>query len=148
MRGPRILLAPVLLALALSSSVAFAGKWKAGDKVDVLWRKQWYPAKILEVRCDLYKITYENWGSEWDEWVEPNRIRSRLAEAEIPKPSRFKRGDAVDVKWEGLWYAASVLEARGDKYLIHYDGHGKEWDEWVGPDRIRERTLKSPRRTK
>jgi hypothetical protein len=60
-----------------------------------------------------------------------------------PPPSvtvRFAVGDEVDVEWREVWYAASVLEVVGDKYKIHYDGYGDEWNEVVPPARIRPRS--------
>ena len=32
-----------------------------------------------------------------------------------------------------------LLETRGGRWLVHYEGYGSDWDEVVGPDRIRER---------
>lgn len=46
-------------------------------------------------------------------------------------------GDAVEVLWKGRWYPAKVLETKPSQWFIGYDGYGKEWNEWVGQDRIR-----------
>ncbi len=47
----------------------------------------------------------------------------------------------VQVLWKGTWYPASVLKTRetkkGTQSFIHYDGYSASWDEWVGPERIR-----------
>ena len=32
-----------------------------------------------------------------------------------------------------------MTRAKGDFALVHYDGFGDEWDEWVGDARIRAR---------
>lgn len=49
--------------------------------------------------------------------------------------------DEVDVEWRGRWWPATVLDRRGvGRYLVHYEGYGDEWDEVVGPERIRLRT--------
>jgi hypothetical protein len=48
---------------------------KGGDKVEVEWQKKWWPAKVLEVETDFALIHYDNYGSEWDEWVTAKRIR-------------------------------------------------------------------------
>lgn len=48
-----------------------------------------------------------------------------------------KVGDKAQVQWKGSWYAATVKKAKGDQCFIHYDGYGANWDEWVGPERIR-----------
>lgn len=56
----------------------------------------------------------------------------------------FKVGDPVDVEWKGDWWKAEVKRVRsGPAYYIHYAGWGNEWDEWVGPRRIRARTAGS-----
>lgn len=46
-------------------------------------------------------------------------------------------GDKAQVLWKGSWYPATVLQSRGNKCYIHYDGYNSSWDEWVGPSRIR-----------
>ena len=52
----------------------------------------------------------------------------------------FKVGDKVEVKWGSTWYAAEVKAVEGaGKWKIGYDGYGTNWDEIVGPDRIRAR---------
>ncbi|MBX3206359.1 MAG: hypothetical protein KF764_14900 [Labilithrix sp.] len=48
--------------------------------------------------------------------------------------------DEVEVEWRGSWWPAVVLEKRGGgRWLVRYDGYGSDWDEVVGPERIRER---------
>ena len=46
-------------------------------------------------------------------------------------------GDKAEVLWKGSWYPAHVKKVNGDQCFIHYVGYGKNWDEWVGPARIR-----------
>ncbi len=48
-----------------------------------------------------------------------------------------KVGDKADVLWKGTWYPATVKKVKGDECYIHYTGYGNNWDEWVGPDRIK-----------
>ena len=45
--------------------------------MQVLWKEQWYPARILRVEGYFHYITYEGFGSEWDEWVISDRIKAR-----------------------------------------------------------------------
>jgi hypothetical protein len=53
--------------------------------------------------------------------------------------------EEVDVEWHGSWWPAVVVEKRGRRrWLVRYDGYGSEWDEVVGPDRVRERHLEIP----
>lgn len=52
----------------------------------------------------------------------------------------FGVGAAVDVFWQSRWYAATVLRVEGPAaWRIHYVGYGNDWDEIVGPERIRPR---------
>jgi hypothetical protein len=51
----------------------------------------------------------------------------------------FRGQGEVDVWWRGAWWPAIVLERRGDRFRVHYDGWGSEWDEVVDSERIRER---------
>lgn len=53
----------------------FKSGFRSGDAVQVLWKKRWYPARVLQVREDLLKIRYEGYDSSWDEWVGPERYR-------------------------------------------------------------------------
>jgi hypothetical protein len=48
-----------------------------GDLVEVEWEGRWFPAEIIEVGDEEYLIHYEGYENFWDEWVEPDRIRSR-----------------------------------------------------------------------
>lgn len=51
----------------------------------------------------------------------------------------WKARDEVDVEWRGSWWPAVLLEPRGGRWLVHYEGYTAEWDEVVTSDRIRER---------
>lgn len=68
---------------------------------------------------------------------------TRPARAEAPRVATAR---AVEVLWGGQWWAADVLEIRGDLRRIHYTGWGAEWDEWVGPDRLRAAAPAAPQR--
>ena len=46
-----------------------------GERVDVEWSGGWYPARILQVKDGRFLIRYDGYGSQWDEWVTPARIR-------------------------------------------------------------------------
>jgi hypothetical protein len=50
---------------------------KLGQRVDVEWHGSWWDGEIIAVRAGLYKVHYVGWGQEWDEWVEPIRLRKR-----------------------------------------------------------------------
>lgn len=39
--------------------------------------------------------------------------------------------------WGNRWWSAEILKSKNGKSFIHYTGYGDEWNEWVGPDRMR-----------
>lgn len=50
-----------------------------------------------------------------------------------------KEKGEIEVKWGGTWFPATILKTENQKTLIHYDGWGSNWDEWVTSDRIRKK---------
>lgn len=63
---------------------------------------------------------------------------SASASATTAAAATFKVGDKITVEWKGSNYPATVTAVAGaNQYKIHYDGYGAEWDEVVGPSRIR-----------
>ena len=50
-------------------------RYATGRKVEVLWKKQWYPATILQAKDGTHLIHYTDYESKWDEWVPSRRIR-------------------------------------------------------------------------
>jgi hypothetical protein len=50
-------------------------EYAVGSKVEVLWKKEWYPATILKVKDGVHYIHYTDYGDDWDEWVSSKRIR-------------------------------------------------------------------------
>src|SRR5690606_4657022 len=56
----------------------------------------------------------------------------------VCRAADFQVGDKVEVKWGSVWYRAEVKMVEGPgRWKIGYDGYGANWDEVVGPDRIR-----------
>ncbi len=51
--------------------------FRAGDPVLVRWKGKWYPASVLKVRGDQYRIHYDQYDNSWDEWIGADRIRQR-----------------------------------------------------------------------
>lgn len=117
----------------------------AGDKAQVLWHGNWYPATVLSAKVNKCFIHYDGYGRNWDEWVGPSRIQitSSLGRGIIPKNSAvvdipgYQIGSPVQVLWGGKWWPAQVLQVRGNDLYIHYNGYGNKWNEWVGPNRYR-----------
>ena len=58
-----------------------------------------------------------------------------------PEPNNDGRnvGELVEVEWNKSWWNATLVERRGARWLVHYDGYDSDWDEVVTLDRIRDR---------
>jgi len=50
-------------------------QYPIGSKVMVEWKKEWYPALVVDVKGGSHLVTYTGYGHEWDEWVATNRIK-------------------------------------------------------------------------
>src|SRR5256714_901649 len=50
-------------------------RYANGSKVEVLWKKHWYPATVLQAKDGVHLIHYTDYESKWDEWVPSRRIR-------------------------------------------------------------------------
>jgi len=58
---------------------------------------------------------------------------------EIQNQNPYPIGQKVQVHWGKKWWKARVLKSQKNRWLISYAGYDHSWDEWVGPDRIRNR---------
>ncbi len=137
MRG-KVILTAALVVIGLGLSLAVIPEARAcsvGDSAQVEWKGAWYPATVTKVNGDQCFIHYKGYGSNWDEWVGPNRIK--ITGASAPAASSHSDGDPVQVLWKGTWYPAHVIGVKGNTLKIHYDGYDSSWDEWVGPNRYR-----------
>ena len=66
------------MASALPRANAVPDRFRRGDRVEVEWHGDWYPAHVLEVGTAFpptYKIHYDGYGEDWDEDVGLDRIR-------------------------------------------------------------------------
>lgn len=50
---------------------------------------------------------------------------------------KWKVGDGLDVNQRAFWYPAQIIEAKGGKYKVHYEGYPSSDDEWVDESRMR-----------
>ena len=148
----RTLLLSVLFA-ALVSAGGCKRTYNVGEKVLVEWEGAVYPAVILEATGpSRYKVHYDGYDDIWDEVITRDRIRG-LAEGKIVHPEPppkvrakaiqaaqtnvHKIGDRVRVEWHGQIYPAVIIAIVGhERYQIHYEGYGDEWNETVGLSRI------------
>src|SRR5882757_4455300 len=68
-----------------------------GAPVEVLWSGTWFKGKVVAVEQGKWKISYDGYGSSWNESVGPDRIRvpgaaapsSTTAGARVEAPLNF-----------------------------------------------------------
>lgn len=61
----------------VKAQAAAENKFKAGDVVTVEWHGRWWPATVIEVKPNSWKIHYDGYADSWDEWVGPERIKKK-----------------------------------------------------------------------
>lgn len=51
--------------------------FKKGQWVEIYWGGKWWKGRILAVDdvAGKYKVHYDGWGDNWDEWVTPEKVR-------------------------------------------------------------------------
>jgi hypothetical protein len=132
---------------------------QVGDHVLVEWRGSDYPAVIVSVEGPTHFVVhYDGYSEDWDEVIQEARIHGKLGFSPaqgIQPPGRardkatastsasagprsvYREGERVRVEWHGSMYPATILGVLGDdRYRVHYEGYGNEWDEDVGLNRI------------
>lgn len=50
---------------------------RPGQAVEVEWHGRWWPAGVRRTLFDFARVHYDGFGTEWDEWVLPARLRPR-----------------------------------------------------------------------
>jgi hypothetical protein len=136
---------------------------QVGDHVLVEWRGDDYPAVIVAIDGPAkFHVHYDGYSEDWDESIPATRIKARLSTSPEPMsaggpkprvhlgasasasgstaprpPSVYRAGDRVRVEWHGSIYPATIINVLGDdRYRVHYDNFGNEWDEDIGLYRI------------
>jgi hypothetical protein len=134
---------------------------QVGDHVLVDWRGAEYPAVIVALEGPEHLVVhYDGYSNDWDEVIAASRIRGKLSFAPASGPgtqpparmreratasasasagprSVYREGERVRVEWHGSMYPATITGVLGDdRYRVHYEGYGNEWDEDVGLNRI------------
>ena len=127
-RFATIAISALFMMLVFADVPTAQAAWNAGDKVKVEWKGAWYNSVVVAVKDAKYKIHYDGWDAKWDEWVAADRMRARSDEP------AYKVGAKIEVNWNGTWYKSTVLEVKGVKFKIHYDGWSDKWDAWVTVD--------------
>jgi len=113
---------------------------KKGDRVQVQFENIWYDCDVLDASADgtVATVRYDDGGDEEGDVEVASRIR------EIPPPMALKKGQMVEVQFEGQWWDAEILsvgkdgETCGAKYI---EGGDEEEDIEVR-QRVREPRLK------
>ena len=120
--------------LAVTSSISPKKEKRIGEHVMVDYEGEDYlgfiigsdPAKGINVR--FYSYT----NNETD-WVESSRVKPFSCKANFPIGASVKVYSDYDEKW----LPAKVIKKFSCLHLINYTGYGSEWDEWVGPEKIK-----------
>ncbi|MBI4702771.1 MAG: hypothetical protein HY744_16755 [Deltaproteobacteria bacterium] len=147
----------LLLCAALALGPAACSRpYDVGDRVLVEWEGNVYPAVITEVPGPgKLKVHYDGYDEIWDEVVPRGRVKGRTdGEVPIPEPpakvrrtaleaartNQYKIGDRVKAEWHGYQYQALVVGIVGpERYRVHFEGYGNEWDVNVGRDSLQPR---------
>ncbi|HEX4129572.1 MAG TPA: Tudor-knot domain-containing protein [Pirellulales bacterium] len=111
-----------------------AGNPYANLHLEALYGGRWYKVRVLEARGNERRVHYLGYDDTWDEWLGPERLRPY-------RPKEHAAGSHVLVRWanDGQWYPATILQAWYGLHLVHYEGYGATWDEWVAADAIKPR---------
>jgi hypothetical protein len=107
--------------------------FQVGEPLFVEWHGSWWPARVLSlVDADRAVIHYDGYGPEWDEVV-----ASKRALRDGGRVAALGEGASVFIEWRGSWWPAKIRAVKTQGWFIRYDGYGPEWDETVGPSRIK-----------
>lgn len=90
----RLLIAATLFAAGAAPAQQASPLCNAGQAVSVLYAGQWYPAKVLKGpdAMGTCLVSYDGFGSNWDEWVKGSRMRAATANATKPVTGDPARG--------------------------------------------------------
>ena len=50
-------------------------QYPVGTKLEVKWKKDWYPAKVIALQGCLHQVRYDGYTADDDEWVPARRMR-------------------------------------------------------------------------
>lgn len=64
-----------MMSFSFSTS-ANAADYSVGQSVSIEWSGTWYPGKIIEAKKDSWKIHYDGYGANYDEWVPAKRLKA------------------------------------------------------------------------
>lgn len=96
--------------------------------------------QVARLLLDLEQAT--RWEAMYDTWrgTRPGWVATlqAVASSSANTAGAYAVGQAVEVLWNGTWYASTIVAANPNgTYRIHYTGWADSWDEDVGAERIR-----------
>jgi hypothetical protein len=107
--------------------------WKTGDRIEAFSAGKWYPGKIVESEVARWKVTYDGYGSNWDEWLKFDRIRlpGTAAAGADGKPVAAVNARATTFAWparpdgakgglQGAWLRLETYYWNGSLSLSNY----------------------------
>ena len=106
---------------------------RVGQRIEAESEGDWYPAQIIDARGERVKVHFFGYEESDDEWVTPDRMREMQRVV-------YPVGARVEVFSEEEWWGAQVLAVQSGIHHIQYDDFDAEWNEWVGPSRMRKPT--------
>lgn len=143
-------LIPLLLISGYSIAQNWQTKYKIGDQVelkinDAMWQKgvvaENPPEGLLRVRCEEYIDPSSSYTRAGGLYIVHSSSDIRFLKNQPASRLLYKRGDKVEAKdGQGKWYAATILETKGNGYLVHWDGFSSTYDQIVSADNIRKKS--------
>lgn len=103
---------------------------RVGERLEAEDEGKWWKIKVLDAKDGKLFVTWLGWDKKWDRWIEEKAARAY-------KPQVYEGGTAVEVEWDGTWYAAKVMQTRLGLHFVHYEGFPEADREWVPRKRIR-----------
>ncbi|MEJ7627474.1 MAG: hypothetical protein WKF35_11465 [Ferruginibacter sp.] len=123
-------------------------QYNIGDKVelkinDAMWQKcevvENPVGGLLRVNCEEYisgkdtraggvYIVYNK------EDIHPLKKQQELTRAQ------FKVGDKIEAMDKGKWFNATILETKGNGYLVHWEGYSSTYDAIISAEKVRNKT--------
>lgn len=145
----------IILALSwclLSISAFSQAAYRLHQKIQVKWQGSWWPAEVIEIKDNQYKIHYDNYSSNWDEWVGTDRMQATTNQratnsnngSTATTDGKFSVGDKVEAWSAGKWYPASIVSIGSGNYKGYYYVHFSEYsdasNQWLNASSVRKVT--------
>ena len=113
---------------------------RVGEHVEIFQNAGLRRAQIEDFKDGKFQVRFASTAEREEAWVPESSIRTMKTEPKTPT-AVLVVGEAVRVEWKKRWWPAKILKVNENEkqYFIAYDGYGEEWNEWVGPKRIRNR---------